>query len=67
MKEGLVKVYKVVMELLIRVWGLIQMLSAEEITFVSILVSFIIYILSKRAELTLKKYEAKKEKLCYIY
>lgn len=55
------------MELLIRVWGLIQMLSAEEITFLSILVSFIIYILSKRAELTLKKYEAKKEKLCYIY
>lgn len=61
MKELVVRANEVI-EGLIRIWRIIQTLSAEEIAVVSILVSFVIYILSKRAELRLKKYEAKKEK-----
>lgn len=62
LKDTIVEIYEVLSEYCVQLWVFIQTLKTEEIALISIIVSLIIYILSKRAELRFKKYEAKKEK-----
>jgi len=51
----------IINELLVETINLIKKLTGEQIALLSVAVSFILYLLSKRSEIKLKKYEAKKE------
>lgn len=51
----------IINELFIDAINLIKILTGEQIALLSVAVSFVLYLLSKRSEIKLKKYEAKKE------
>ena len=51
----------IINELFIDAINLIKVLTGEQIALLSVAVSFVLYLLSKRSEIKLKKYEAKKE------